>query len=72
MAKKYFKKKNRIKKGSDLPPGTRRLKGLGNDVIPKFKLPTPSARQEKEDEEYVAHISGCILEDIYARRDIGE
>ena len=53
MAKKYFKKKNRIKKGSDLPLGTRRLKGLGNDVIPKFKLPTPSTRQEKEDEEYI-------------------
>jgi len=39
MAKKYFKKQKKAKKGANLPPGTTRLKGLGNDVAPTFRLP---------------------------------
>lgn len=39
MAKKYFKKQKKVKKGANLPPGKERLKGLAKDVVPTFRMP---------------------------------
>lgn len=68
MAKKYFKKKNKVKKGANLPPGKTRLKGLGRDVIPEFRMSRytddPDVdNHDKEANKRLANICNKLLDD---------
>lgn len=68
MAKRYFKKKNKVKKGANLPPGKIRLKGLGRDVVPMFRMSRYTSdpdvdNHDKEANKRLANICNNLLDD---------